>query len=587
MMFRIRHIATRFALLLAVAAVAPLLAYGFVSLLSLRSGTRDSIITGNQNVATRAAAEIYRYISTNAALLKALGADLQETGLQPWQQDRILKNYVLQFREFKEITLFDETGQSLASSRVGPARVPVPENSALAIDGVTMTPIQVDDDLLPTTMFGIHLKRLNQPAGWLAGEFSLEEMWRMVDRIRIGEHGFAMVVAPNGELVAHGDPDKKALVALSRNMSEHPLVSALLPSTTDTPLASEYDDEDGVRKLGVAVRIAPLDWAVVVEQPTSEAYAAANRLGRQLVVAISLALLVMISMGYVFGRSFISPILMLQRATQTVASGQLDARVNIKTGDEFTELGNAFNTMANRLVELTENIKRQERHAMFGRVAAGLTHDLMHPIQNIGNNVRWLMRDDVDAESRAASRAIILRELETIKRFMEDLRNVVKPKPIERFALDINTAVSEIVDPMRAEGDRGNVALEAAYASEPLVIEGDRFALGRVFRNLITNAIQATGPGGRVMVRTGRVDNLVEISVTDTGSGIAPERLSQIFEDFVTTKRRGLGLGLAISKRIVEQLDGTITVESELGRGTAFTLRFPIKDDRTAQAAAS
>jgi two-component system, NtrC family, sensor histidine kinase HydH len=289
----------------------------------------------------------------------------------------------------------------------------------------------------------------------------------------------------------------------------------------------------------------------------------------------------------VFGRSFISPILMLQRATQTVAAGQLDARVNIKTGDEFTELGNAFNTMANRLVELTENIKRQERHAMFGRVAAGLTHDLMHPIQNIGNNVRWLMRDDIDAESRSASRAIILRELETIKRFMEDLRNVVKPKPIERFALDINSAVSEIVDPMRAEGDRVNVALEAAYASEPLVIEGDRFALGRVFRNLITNAIQATGPGGRVMVRTARVDNLVEISVADTGSGIAPERLSHIFEDFVTTKRRGLGLGLAISKRIVEQLDGTITVESELGRGTAFTLRFPIKDDRTEQAAAS
>jgi signal transduction histidine kinase len=587
MTFRIRHIATRFALLLAVAAVAPLLAYGFVSLLSLRSGTRDSITTGNQNVATRAAAEIYRYISTNAALLKALGADLQETGLQQWQQDRVLKNYVLQFREFKEITLFDETGQSLASSRIGPARVPIPKDSALAIDGVTMTPIQVDDDLLPTTVFGIHLKRLNQPAGWLAGEFSLEEMWRMVDRIRIGEHGFAMVVAPNGELVAHGDPDKKALVALSRNMSGHPLVSALLPSTTVTPLASEYDDEDGVRKLGVAVRIAPLDWAVVVEQPTSEAYAAANRLGRQLVVAISLALLVMISMGYVFGRSFISPILTLQRATQTVASGQLDARVHIRTGDEFTELGNAFNTMANRLVELTENIKRQERHAMFGRVAAGLTHDLMHPIQNIGNNVRWLMRDDVDAESRASSRAIILRELETIKRFMEDLRNVVKPKPIERFALDINTAVSEIVDPMRAEGDRVNVALEATYTPEPLVIEGDRFALGRVFRNLITNAIQATGPGGRVMVRTGRVDNLVEISVTDTGSGIAPERLSQIFEDFVTTKRRGLGLGLAISKRIVEQLDGTITVESELGRGTAFTLRFPIKDDRRAQAAAS
>ena len=131
------------------------------------------------------------------------------------------------------------------------------------------------------------------------------------------------------------------------------------------------------------------------------------------------------------------------------------------------------------------------------------------------------------------------------------------------------------------------MTVEAHYAPGPLVIEGDRFALGRVYRNLITNAIQATEPGGRVTIATARVGDRIEISVTDTGSGIPPERLSAIFDDFVTTKRRGLGLGLAISKRIVEQLDGTIAVESEVGRGTAFTLRFPARDDRPAQAAAS
>ncbi len=76
-----------------------------------------------------------------------------------------------------------------------------------------MSPIRVDDDLLPSTTFALRLKRLNQPSGWLVGEFSLEEMWRMVDRIRIGESGYALVVATDGELVAHGDPDKKALVA--------------------------------------------------------------------------------------------------------------------------------------------------------------------------------------------------------------------------------------------------------------------------------------------------------------------------------------------------------------------------------------
>jgi signal transduction histidine kinase len=232
-------------------------------------------------------------------------------------------------------------------------------------------------------------------------------------------------------------------------------------------------------------------------------------------------------------------------------------------------------------------VKRQERQAMFGRVAAGLVHDLSHPIQNIGNSTRLLMRDDLDVESRDQFRRTIERELQTLKRFMDDLRHVVKPKPIERFAMDINGSVAEIAESMRAEGDRNGVTLEAQYGAGPLVIEGDRFALGRVYRNLITNAIQATEPGGRVTIATGRAGDRVEIRVTDTGSGIPPERLSAIFDDFVTTKRRGLGLGLAISKRIVEQLDGTIDVQSEIGKGTAFTLRFPARDDRSAQAAAS
>src|SRR5207253_173679 len=143
-----------------------------------------------------------------------------------------------------------------------------------------------------------------------------------------------------------------------------------------------------------------------------------------------------------------------------------------------------------------------------------------------------------------------------------------------------------IFESMRPEGERNGVAMEARYAPGPLVIEGDRFALGRVFRNLITNAIQATSPGGQIVIATARHGDSAEISVTDTGSGIPPDRLAAIFDDFVTTKRRGLGLGLAISKRIVEQLDGTIAVNSEVGRGTAFTLRFPARDDR-AQAAAS
>jgi signal transduction histidine kinase len=412
-------------------------------------------------------------------------------------------------------------------------------------------------------------------------------MWRMVDQIRIGDHGFAMVVAPGGELVAHGDPNKKALVAQMRTMSGHQLFATARTREDVAAVSQEYVDEDGGRQLGVAARIAQLGWTVIVEQPTREAYASATVLQRQLGVAISVALLVMIAVGYRFGRSFINPILTLQRGTHDIAAGQLDTRVSIRRDDELGDLGTAFNTMADRLVKLQDEVKRQERQAMFGRVAAGLVHDLAHPIQNIGNSTRLLMRDDLDTESRDQFRRTIERELQTLKRFMDDLRHVVKPKPIERFAMDINGSVAEIAESMRAEGDRNGVTVDARHAPGPLVIEGDRFALGRVFRNLITNAIQATQPGGRVTIATSRAGDRIEISVTDTGSGIPPDRLPAIFDDFVTTKRRGLGLGLAITKRIVEQLDGTIDVQSEVGRGTAFTLRFPARDDRSAQAAAS
>ena len=326
MAITIKRIAVRFALLVAVAALLPLVAYGAVSLLSLQRGTRESVIAGNQNVATRAAEEIRRYVVTNAELLKALAANLQDTGLTQRQQDQILKNYVLQFREFREITLFDEQGQMIASSRIGKPRVVIPKDAQLTINGVAMSPIRVDEDMLPTSVFAIRLTHLNQPSGWLAGEFSLEEMWRMVDQIRIGDHGFAMVIAPGGELVAHGDPDKKTLVAQTRNMSGHQLFAAARSHQDTIPVSQEYTDEDGHSQLGVAARIAQLGWTVIVEQPTREAYANAAILQRQLAIAISIAALGMITVGYLFGRSFINPILTLQRGTPH-RRRPLDARV--------------------------------------------------------------------------------------------------------------------------------------------------------------------------------------------------------------------------------------------------------------------
>jgi signal transduction histidine kinase len=210
--------------------------------------------------------------------------------------------------------------------------------------------------------------------------------------------------------------------------------------------------------------------------------------------------------------------------------------------------------MAAKLAELQRDVRRQERQAMFGRIAAGLVHDLSHPIQNIGNSCHLIVKLFDDSEYRATFRRTVDREFSSIKRVLEDLRHLARPIPLEHFPVDVNRSVSEVTESMQGLADTADVSLDTRLSVDQPFIEGDVFALSRVYRNLVLNAIEATAPGGGVTLAVEEQEARVRISVRDTGTGIPHDRLENIFEDFETTKRRGLGLGLAISRKIVDQL---------------------------------
>lgn len=587
-------ITARFVAAVVTAAVAPLLVYGLVSIYSLRTGNETSVAEGNLNVAGRAAQQIEQYMDNNVKVLQAVAAELHHTELHTWQQDRIVKNYVLDFREFRELTLFAPDRTVVASSRLSATTLRVPSDADL--DTRTIAPITVDDDLLPTTTITIPLSRLGRRDGWLVGEVSLEELWRMVDGIRVGAEGFALLVAEDGRLLAHGRPDEKARVAAGENLSDHVLVAAMtsLPETSASPAPTtaqtlsagdgtphlEYEAPDGRMLLGVAAPVASLGWTIILEQPTSEAFAMAEQLQLELVFIITLALVATVTLGYYWGQSFIKPIFTLIRGTEAIAAGRLDDRVSIGGHDEFHQLGEAFNGMADKLIDLKEDVRKQERQAMFGRIAAGLVHDISHPIQNIANSCRLVLKLREDPEYRETFQRTVDREFASIKRVLDDLRNLARPMPLERFPVDLNRAMQDTVDSMAPLAETGGVVLESGLSPDPLYVEGDLFALGRVYRNLIVNAIEATSPGGSITVTTTDLGNRARVAVQDTGLGIPPERLGAIFEDFNTTKRRGLGLGLAISRKIVEQLGGRISVTSQVGEGTTFVIEFNKTESR-------
>ena len=578
-----RTITTRFVMLVATAAVAPLLLYGAVSVYSLRTGTEQSVIDGNRNVAARAAEQIEQYMGHLVSVLRSTADTLHDTQLEAWQQRLILSNHVLDFEVFHELTLFDPDGAVVATSRLGGETLQPP---ATPTTEPFIAPITVDDDFLPTTTVALPITRLGEASGWLVGEVSLEELWHMVDRIRVGQEGFALVVADGGQLIAHGDPDQKPRVAEAENLGGHELVMAVAalraqgrvdggrPASLDVDLVIEHLDDDGRKLLAVAAAVASPEWTVIVEQPVSEAFGLSNQLERQLAVVITVALLLTIALGYYWGRSFIRPILALTRGTEAIASGRLEERVNIGGTDEFHQLGESFNSMAVKLHELQEDVRRQERQATFGRIAAGLVHDLSHPIQNIGNSCRLIVRLFDDHDYRATFRRTVDREFASIKLVLENLRNLARPMSLERFPVDVNRSVAEVAESMQALADTAGVKLDMRLSAGRPFIEGDIFALGRVYRNLILNAIEATAPGGVITLSTEEHDDRIRVLVQDTGTGIPHDRLENIFEDFKTTKRTGLGLGLAISRKIVNELGGKISVISTVGRGATFSLQF-------------
>jgi signal transduction histidine kinase len=567
-----RTLRVRFAAMLATAAVVPLLTYGAVSVYFLREGTRRTVTDGNLNVARQVGEQIRRYISTNLQILHALAADLDDTGLSGDQQDRILKNYVLRFPEFRELTAFDAAGGPTATSRIGAPAVAVPGEDAAELYGVRMSPVFVDNDLLPTALVAAPIGRAGHEAGWLVGEFSIEELWRLTGRIRVGSFGYAMVISPSGALLAHGDPEERPKVARGASLASDPVVVALRSATPGTPEVRERRGLNGEPMLVVGVRVPDLGWMVLVEQPTREAFAVARRHERDLIAAISLALLIMLLAGLVWGRSLIQPIRELIRGTEAIADGHLDRRVHIPSKSEIGRLGDAFNRMAGRLGELQEDVRKQERHAMFGRVAAGLVHDLSHPFKNIQNNCRLVLKMHDDPEYMEHFKRTIDREFAHIKRVFEDLRNIARPMPMERFPLDLNKLAADVAESMRANAAAAGLTIDLELAPGSLYVEGDVFALSRVCRNLVMNAIEATAPAGRVTVGTAPAGGQAILRVADSGCGIPAERIETMFEDFHTTKRQGLGLGLAIAKKIVDQSGGTITATSQAGTGTTFVV---------------
>jgi signal transduction histidine kinase len=279
---------------------------------------------------------------------------------------------------------------------------------------------------------------------------------------------------------------------------------------------------------------------------------------------------------FISGR-ILRPVENLTVAAQRMSRGDLSARVPVEADDELGQLATAFNGMA-------ENISRQEelRRNMVGDVA----HELRTPLTNLRGYLE-ATRDGL-IQPDAALVDNLYEETMLLTRLVTDLHELAQAEAGQLTLVRTPTPIGEVmekaVEILRPQAESKGVALSVAIAPDLPQADIDRERIGQVLRNLLSNALAHTPTGGAVTVEAGRLNGSMKVTVRDTGEGISAEDLPHVFDRFYRADRSrarqtgGYGLGLAIVRQLVQAHGGTVSVESDVGKGSAFAFTVPASE---------
>jgi signal transduction histidine kinase len=288
--------------------------------------------------------------------------------------------------------------------------------------------------------------------------------------------------------------------------------------------------------------------------------------------------LFLIASYYIMFRRTLKSISEIEKGVKVIATGNFDYSVKTNTNDELEDLSESINQMTIQLKSITTKLKEQERMAAIGQTAGMVGHDLRNPLQALIGQA-YLLEDELGSlpngqskENLKESIQVISEQISYMNKIVSDLQTFVKPVEAKKEQVNIKQLISNVM--IGIEIPNG-IELQTRV-QDSLTVNADPQLLKRVLINLISNAVQAMSNGGTLTI-TGLIasDGKVLLTVKDTGVGIPEDIKPKIFTPLFTTKSRGQGFGLAVCKRVIEAQGGTITFESQEGKGTEFIIELP------------
>jgi signal transduction histidine kinase len=445
-----------------------------------------------------------------------------------------------------------------------------------------------------------------RPVAGIVGEtLDLRVIQDLVRQTRLGTSGYVYAIDARGLPIAH--PNSAAFT--NRSLALPQVTRALASSQSGSTVGRNLR---GQKVLSTWATVGPVGWKVFVEQPESAAFAPVRGKIWRTALLLAAFLAVGVSLSVLLARRLVRPVKQIRTAAARIGAGAYDERIELRRRDELGGLAEELNGMAASLQASVQSLEQQveERTRDLQRALAALSrkgrqlevasehkshflanmsHELRTPLNAIigfSQVLRQRMFGPIN-EKQEEYLDDILSSGNHLLSLINDVLDLSKVEAgqveLEVASFSLREALERGVVMVREPASKRGVAVALELAPDVDLVEGDERRLRQVVFNLLSNAVKFTPEGGSVVVASARVDGKVQVSVADTGPGIVAEDRERIFEEFHQTdvgvqQGEGTGLGLALSKSLVELHGGRIWVESEPGHGSRFVFTLPANE---------
>ncbi|NOX36073.1 MAG: HAMP domain-containing protein [Calditrichaeota bacterium] len=561
-----------------------------VFLISLTQTTVQTYIyQRNLETARRASNEIFLFIQSPLTILNTIAYTRDILEMEKFSQSRLINRIKEENSIFHKIFIVDDRGIVQVTTSFGEEQMDFSQEPFFqtAIQGKEfLSDVYFTPSRFPVLLIAEPLVRFDQVLGVLAAEIDLKNIWDLVDNITIGKTGNAFLLSNNGIVIAHKEKEK---VLEKEDYSGFEFFRQLQQGLEGIT----HYTMDGETMIAAYAPIPKLGWGIVIQQSQQEAFTLAFQMQKRVIFFVVLTTVIAMILAYLAVQRLTSPLVELVRGVREYASGNLNHRIRLKRQDELAELAQEFNSMARSLQQNQKELQRMERLAALSRFASLVSHEIRNPLNSMNINMQILKklinRADVPPDRKVKYLNVLSSEISRINDLVTNFLVIARPPELNLIRTDIHRVLEEVLLLQEARANAEGITIRRRYANSDITGMFDHNQLKQVFHNIVVNALEAMPNGGELTVRTEIIQRdkssdqsqrYVRITFQDTGRGIPPEIIKEVFEFYYTTKKTGTGLGLAIAKQIIEGHQGFIYINSWPEKGTKVFIELPIDSQR-------